>query len=240
MAFDFNSCRLVGPDENRLGSDLISPQRAADRPETEVVRLASEWCWPGRAEHVPKPWEKEAVIHEAIRKPITRFSLEAKISYKDEHEKTESITFTRAQHWVPHVEFPDEFYGFHEIPWKNLHEMSVSADNDVRMDFIEPDSVALAEVRKKGASVGEERICEIWNKRTEEVRRLALKRDIHYLLLRECVRVLAYGGIVRLAYICRGAECIVWFNLGNMQVHIEGGGGSRARRTEGDGWIGLC
>ena len=25
MAFDFNSCRLVGPDENRVGSGLIIP-----------------------------------------------------------------------------------------------------------------------------------------------------------------------------------------------------------------------
>lgn len=231
MAFDFNSCQLVGPDENRLGSGLIAPQRAADRPETEVLRLGAEWCWPGRAEHVPKPWEKEAVIHEAIRKPITRFSLEAKISYQDEHEKTKTIAIMRAQHWVPYVEFPDEFYGFHEIPWKNLHEMSVSADEDVRMDFIEPDPIALSEVRKKGASVDAERICEIWNKRTEEVRRLALKRDMRYRLLRECVRVFAYGGIVRIAYTCHGAECIVWFNLGNMQVHVEKGEGGFVGRN---------
>ena len=83
--------------------------------------------------------------------------------------------------------------------------------------------MALSEVRKKGASVDAERICEIWNKRTEEVRRLALKRDMRYRLLWECVRVFAYGGIVRIAYTSHGAECIVWFNLGNMRVHVEKG-----------------
>lgn len=60
MAFDFNSCQLVGPDENRLGSGLLAPHRAVDQVETEVLRLASEWCWPGRAGHVPKPREKES------------------------------------------------------------------------------------------------------------------------------------------------------------------------------------
>ena len=232
MAFDFNSCNLVGPVNGRFGAAglMVSP-RVEDCPEREVLSQAEKWMWPAKMKHIPKPWEKEAVIHEAIRKPITRFSLEAKISYQDEHEKTKAITIMRAQHWVPYVEFPDEFYGFHEIPWKNLHEMSVSADEDVRMDFIESGPIALSEVRKKGASVDAERICEIWNKRTEEVRRLALKRDMRYRLLRECVRVFAYGGIVRLAYACRGVGCIVWFNLGNMQVHVEKGEGGFVGRN---------
>ena len=226
MAFDFNSCKLVGPMNGRFGAaGLMVPPRAEDCSEREVLGQAERWMWPAKMKHVPKPWEKEAKIHEAVRKPITRFSLEAKISCKGKYQKTETTAYWRSNHWVPDVDFPDEFYGFNEIPWTNVYERTVTADDDVRMEFIEPDPDALADSREKGASVDADRICETWKDRTEDVRRCASKDDPRYRLLRECVRIFTFGNIVRLNYTCRGADCIVWFNLGNRQVHVERGQG---------------
>ena len=232
MAFDFNSCKLVGPVNGRFGAaGLMVPPQEEDCPEREVLSQAEKWMWPSKWKHVPKPWEKEAKIHEAVRKPITRFSLEAKISCKGKYQKAETTAYWRSNHWVPDVDFPDEFYGFAEIPWANVYERAVTADDDVRMEYIEPDPDALADIRTKGASVDAERICETWKERTEDVRRCANKHDPRYRLLRECVRIFTFGNIVRLDYTCRGADCIVWFNLGNRQVHVEKGQGGVVEPT---------
>lgn len=226
MAFDFNNCKLVGPVNDRFGAaGLMIPPKVVDCPAREVLALADKWNWPEKLRHVPKPWEKEARIHEAVRKAITRFSLEAKISCKGKYQKTETTAYWRSNHWVPDVDFPDEFYGFTEIPWTNVYERTVTADDDVRMEFIEPDPDALADIRTKGASVDAERICETWKDRTEDIRRCANKHDPRYRLLRECVRIFTFGNLVRLNYTCRGADCIVWFNLGNRQVYVEKGQG---------------
>ena len=168
MAFDFNSCKLVGPVNGRFGAAglMVSP-RVEDCPEREVLSQAEKWMWPAKMKQVPKPWEKEAKIHEAVRKAITRFSLEAKISCKGKYQKTETTAYWRSNHWVPDVDFPDEFYGFTEIPWTNVYERTVTADDDVRMEFIEPDPDAVADIREKGASVDADRICETWKERTE-------------------------------------------------------------------------
>ena len=72
------------------------------------------------------------MIREAVRKPITRFSLEAKISCNGKYQKAETTAYWRANHWVPDVDFPDEFYRFTEIPWTNVYERVVTADDDVR------------------------------------------------------------------------------------------------------------
>ena len=52
---------------------------------------------------------------------------------------------------MPDVDFPDEFYGFTEIPWTNVYQRAVTTDDDVRMEFIEPDPDTLADIREKGA-----------------------------------------------------------------------------------------
>ena len=224
MAFDFNNCKLVGPVNDRFGAaGLMIPPKVVDCPAREVLALADKWNWPEKLRHIPKPWEKEAKIHEAVRKAITRFSLEAKISSKGKYQKTETTAYWRTNHWVPDVDFPDEFYGFTEVPWTNVYERSITVDDDVRMEFIEPDPDALADIREKGASVDAGRVCEAWKDRTEDIRRCACKNDPRYRLLRECVRIFTFGSIVRIGYSCRGAECVVWFNLGNRQVHVEKG-----------------
>ena len=133
MAFDFNSCKLVGPVNGRFGAaGLMVPPQVEDCPEREVLGQVEKWMWPAKMKHVPKPCEKEAKIYESVRKSITRFSLEAKISCKGKYQKAETTACWCANHWVPDVDFPDEFYGFAEIPWTNVHERAVTADGDVR------------------------------------------------------------------------------------------------------------
>ena len=68
----------------------------------------------------------------AIRKSITRFSLEAKISCKGKYQKAETTAYWRSNHWVPDVDFPDEFYGFAEVSWTNVYERTVMVAVDVR------------------------------------------------------------------------------------------------------------
>lgn len=50
------------------------------------------------------------------------------------------------------------------MPWTNVYERAVTADDDVRMEFIEPDPDALADIHEKGASVDADRICEFGNR----------------------------------------------------------------------------
>ena len=50
MAFDFNNCKLVGPENDRFGAaGLMIPPKVVDCPAREMLALADKWNWPKRS-----------------------------------------------------------------------------------------------------------------------------------------------------------------------------------------------
>jgi len=202
---------------------FMVPPRPVEHPEEDVFRRAHEWQWPKSACLMLKPREKGVVIDVAERHVMTRLSLECEISCKGKYQKRETTLYTRSQNWVPSVDYPDEFYGFKDIPWQNVFEKTQTAGLDVRLAFMEPAFDELAWLEKRYGTVSRDRICEEWTDRRQQIEKLAAKDDPHYRIEHETARVYCFKGLVRIAYHSGPTDCEAWFNLGNGQVHITKG-----------------
>ena len=202
----------------RVGA--MVPPRPVDHPEKDVIDRAKEWQWPKRGWFSLKPWDSGVTIDAAERHTLTRFALECEISCKGRFQKRETTVYSRSQNWVPSVDYPDEFYGFNDIAWRNVFEKTQTAGSDIRLAFMEPAYGELAWLESRYDTVSRDRICEEWEDRRRKIEETVLKIDPHYRLEREVARVYCFTGLVKIAYHHGLSHSVAWFNLGNGKVHI--------------------
>ena len=199
---------------------FFAPRDAEDHPEREILAKARGWNWPKLHWLMPKPWDEGVTIDDAERRAVTRLTIECEISFKGKFQKRERMRYTRSNNWVPDVDYPDEFYGFNEVAWKNIYENTQTAPSGLRMRFMSPRYNDLAWIEKQGASIGRDRICEEWESLEKSIQKSAEGKDRMFQLESETARILCFEGLVDLKYSRGGKGYRAWFNLDNGRVLV--------------------